>query len=47
MYFKLNSLFDREMKVNYITQVLNQGIYMKTNCPKYIIEFRNTKLHLL
>jgi len=31
MYVKLNSLFDREMKVYYVTQVLKKGINIKTN----------------
>jgi len=35
------------MKVIYVTQVLKQGIYIKTICPYYILEFRNTKSHLL
>ena len=44
---KLNSLFDREMKVYYVTQVYKQGINIKTMCSNYILEFRNTKSHLL
>jgi len=44
---KLNSIFDREVKVYYITQVLKQGMNIKINCPKYILKFRNTKSHLL
>jgi len=47
MCVKFNSLFDREMKVFYVTQVLKQGINIKTMCPNYIFEFRNTKSHLL
>jgi len=35
------------MKVNYFTQVLKQEIITKTMCPNYIIEFRNTRSHLL
>jgi len=38
MCVKLNSLFDCEMKVYYVTQVLKQGINIKK---------RNRKLHLL
>jgi len=30
MCVKLNVLFDREMKVYYVTQVLNQGVNIKT-----------------
>ena len=44
---KLNSLFDREMKVYYVTQVLKQGTNIKTMRPKYILKFRNTKSHVL
>jgi len=47
MCVKLNSLFDREMKVYYVIQVLKKGINMKTMCPYYILKFRNTKSHLL
>jgi len=43
MCVKLNSLFDREIKVYYVTQVLKQGINIKTMCPNYILEFKNTK----
>jgi len=31
------------MKVYYITQVLNQGINIKTLCPNYIPEFRKKR----
>jgi len=34
-------------KVYYVTHVLKQNISIKTMCPKYIIELRNTKSHLL
>jgi len=44
---KLNSSFDREMKVYYVTQVLKQGINIKTMCSNYALEFRNMKWHLL
>ena len=47
MCVKFNSLFEREMKVYYVTQVLQQGINIKTNCNKYILEFGNMKSHLL
>jgi len=47
MCVKLNSLFDREMKVYHVTQVLQQGIYIKMMCHNYILEFRKTKSHLL
>ena len=47
MCVKLNSLFDSEMNVYYVTQVLKQGIKIKTMCPNYILEVRNTKSHLL
>jgi len=35
------------MKVFSVTQVLKQGINIKTMCPNYILEFRNTRSHLL
>jgi len=35
------------MKVYYATQVLMQDINIKTMCPYYILEIRNTKWHLL
>ena len=35
------------MKVYHVTQVLKQGINIKTMCPNYILKFRNTKSHLL
>jgi len=41
MCAKLNSLFDREMKFYYVTQVLKQGIYNVS-----LLEFRNTKLQI-
>jgi len=47
MCVKLNSLFDSEMKVYYVTQVLQQCINIKTLCPNYILEFRKGKSHLL
>jgi len=43
----LNLLFDSEMKVFNVTQMLKQGITIKTMCHNYILEFRNTKLPLL
>jgi len=43
MCVKLNSLFDSEMNVYYVTQVLKQGTNIKTMYPKYTLEFRNTK----
>jgi len=36
MCVKLNSLFDSEMKVYFVTQMLKQGIDIKTMCPNYI-----------
>jgi len=36
MCVKLNSLNDREMNVSNVTQVLKQGINIKTMCPNYI-----------
>jgi len=33
MHVKLNSLFDREMKVYYVTHVLTQSIEIKNMCP--------------
>jgi len=47
MCVRCNSLFDREMKVYYVIQVLKQGINTKTTGPNCIQECRNTKLHLL
>ena len=44
---KLNSLFDSEIKVYYVTKMLNQGVNTKTTCPNYILKIRNTKSHLL
>jgi len=44
---KLNSLFDSEMKVYYVTQVLKEGTNIKTMCPNYNLEFRNMKSHIL
>jgi len=38
----LNLLFDSEIKIYYVTQVLKQGINIKTNCPCCILKFRNT-----
>jgi len=44
-YVLLKSIFDREIKVYYyVKQVLKQGINIKTMCPNYIFEFRNTNL---
>ena len=47
MCIKLNSLIDSLMNVYYVTQVLKPDINIKTMCPNYILEFRNTKSHLL
>jgi len=47
MCVKLNSLFDSEMKVYYVTQVFKQGINIKTMCPNYILKFKNTQWHIL
>ena len=47
MCVKLISLFDREMKVCYVTHMLKQGTNIKTVCPNYILKFKNTKSHLL
>ena len=47
MCAKLNQLFDREMKVYYVIQVLKQGTNIKSIGHNYILEFRNTNLHLL
>ena len=46
MCIKLNSLFDREIKVLYATQVLKQGFNIKTICPNYILKYRNTQSQL-
>jgi len=35
------------MNVYYVTRMLKQGINIKTMCPNNILEFRNTKSHLL
>jgi len=37
MCVKLNSLFDSEMKVYYVTQVLKQCTNNKTMSPDYIL----------
>jgi len=47
MCVKLNLSFDSEIKVYCVTKVLTQGVNIKTMCPNYILEFRNTKSHLL
>ena len=47
MCVKLNSLFDSEMKVFYVTQMLKQGNNIKTNCPNYILKFKNMNSLLL
>ena len=47
MCVKLNSLFDSELKVYHVAQVLKQGINIKMMCPNYILKFRNTTLLLL
>jgi len=47
MGVKLNSLFEREVKVYCVTQVLKPGINIKMMCPNYILEFRNLKSLLL
>jgi len=38
MCVKLSSVFDREMKAYYFTQVLKQVINFKTMYPNYILE---------
>jgi len=43
----LNSLFDREMKAYYVTQVLKQCINIQMVRSNYILEFRHTHSHLL
>mgnify|MGYP007091752788 CR=1 FL=1 len=44
MCVRLNSFFDREMKVYYVTKVFKQGINIKTMCPLVLLLlFRNTK----
>jgi len=35
------------MKVYYVTLEFKQNINIKTICPNYIFELRNTKSHLL
>ena len=47
MCVKLIFFFDNEIKVYYVTQVLKQGINIKTNCPHYILEFKHKKSQLL
>ena len=47
MCVKLNALVDSEMNVYYVTQVLKQGNNTETMRTNNILEFRNTKLHLL
>jgi len=40
----LSLLFDSEMMEGvYVTQVLKQAINIKTMCPNYRLELRNTK----
>jgi len=43
---ELNTLFDREIKVCYVTQVLEQGNNIKMICTNYILEFRNRTSHV-
>ena len=43
--FEVNSLFDSETKVCYVTQVFKQGINVKTMCHNYILKFRNTQMY--
>ena len=38
MCVRLNSFFDREMRVYYVTQVFKQGINIKTMCPNYTLD---------
>ena len=45
MCVKLISLFVREMKVYFVTQVLKQGINLKTMYSNYTLKFINTKSH--
>ena len=51
MCVKLNSKFDREMKVYYVTHyvplVLKQGINIKPMCPSNTLKLRNMTLHVL
>ena len=47
MCVKLNSLFDSEMNVYYVTRLLKHGFNIKNICLYYILEFRNTKSHLV
>jgi len=42
MFVQLNSLFDREMKLYYVTQVLKQGRNIKLMCPNYIYSILET-----
>jgi len=42
IYVKLTSLFDREMKYYYVTQMFKQGINTNTMCPNCILEFIDT-----
>ena len=44
MCVKLNSLFDREMKVYYVTQVLKQGVNIKTMCPNSYLNLETQSL---
>jgi len=47
MCVKVNSLYDREMKVFYVPHVLKEVIKIKTMCSNYILKFRKVKSHLL
>jgi len=42
MFAKLNSLFDREMRVYYVTQMLKQVINIKQYVLDTYSKFRNT-----
>ena len=47
MLIKFKTSIDKELNFSYATQVLKQGINIKTICPNYILEFRNTNSYLL
>ena len=47
MGVQLNSVFDRGIKVYYVTQVLKQSNCINTMCPNYIFELRNANSYLL
>ena len=47
MCFKLNSFFDKRNEGLLCYTSVKQGVSIKTMYPYYVLEFRDTKSHLL